>query len=410
MLSRRKFIELCISATLGMGLTDYLIPLMHHTMAQNKKAKAPVIWLELGSCTGDSVSLENAINPSLEQLLSEILDVRYHWLLNTADGATAIQALEDTLQTEADHFWLIVEGAVMTADNGRYNEIFLRNGQMITGLEAVIEMAAKAKYVIAVGDCACFGGPAAAHPNPGGAKGVWEVIKKPVINIPGCPSHPDWMSGTLSHLLLYGMPEVDRYHRPLLFFSKTIHDLCQRRQQFEDGIFADFPGSEGCLYKVGCKGPVTHADCPLREWNHSINWPVKAGAPCIGCASPNFPDGMMPFYHHLPDITTSLATLNIKKIGAIMVGLATGGIATHFVISILKKRIHKHYLAGTKPLELSPPETIEQAKEDVGDLIRQKNSLLIKNKKLENQNTLHHRTGWRQKLSTFFHTKDKNGD
>jgi len=410
MLSRREFIQLCMSATVGMSLTEYLIPVMHSAIAQSKTTKPPVIWLELGSCTGNSVSLENAINPSMEQLLTEILDVRYHWLLNVANGDDATKALEDTLQKEEGKFWLIIEGAVMTADNGRYNEIFLRNGQMVTGMEAVMEIAPKAKYVISVGDCAAFGGPSAAYPNPGGAKGVWEVVKRQVINIPGCPAHPDWMSGTFSHLLLYGMPELDSYNRPLLFFGKTIHDLCQRRQQFEDGKFADFPGGEGCLYKVGCKGPVTHADCPLRQWNHGVNWPVKAGAPCIGCASPHFPDGMMPFYNHLPDIKTSFTTLNVKKIGARMVALGTGAVGIHLAFGVLKKRIHKHYLKGTKPIEVSVPETLEQAKHDLNELMKQKNTLLVKTKKLEANRPIRHRKCWRHKLAEFLHIKDKSGE
>lgn len=398
MLSRREFIQWCMSATAGMSLTEYLIPVMNSAIAQSKTTKAPVIWLELGSCTGDSVSLENAINPSMEQLLSEILDVRYHWLLNVANGADATKALEDTVQKEAGKFWLIVEGSVMTADNGRYNEILMRNGKMVTGMDVLMEIAPKAKYVIAVGDCAAFGGPAAAYPNPGGAKGVWEVVRRQVINIPGCPTHPDWMSGTFTHLLLYGIPELDSYHRPLLFFGKTIHELCQRRQQFEDGKFADFPGDEGCFYKVGCKGPVTHADCPLRQWNHSVNWPVKAGAPCIGCASPHFPDGMMPFYNHLPDIQTSFTTLNIKKISAGMVALGIGGVGTHLAFGVFKKRIHKHYLKGTKPLEVSAPETLEQAKQELDDLMRQKNALLSKAPELETTQPVRHRKCRRRKF------------
>ncbi len=410
MLSRREFIQLCMSATIGMSLTEYLIPVMQSAFAQNKIAKAPVIWLELGSCTGESVSLQNAINPSLEQLLSESLDIRYHWLVNVASGDVATQALEDTLKEEAGNFWLIVEGSVMTADNGRYNEIFMRNGQMVTGLDAVKEIAAKAKYVIAVGDCAAFGGPAATYPNPGGAKGVWEVVNKQVINVPGCPSHPDWMSGTFTHLLLYGLPQLDSYNRPLLFFGKTIHDLCQRRQQFEDGIFADFPGDIGCLYRVGCKGPVTHADCPLRQWNHSVNWPVKAGAPCIGCASPHFPDGMMPFYNHLPDIPTFIGTLNIKKISAGLVAFGIGGIGTHFAFGVLKKRIHKHYVKGTKPLEVMPPETLEQAKQELNELIKQKNALLSITKKSDVKQAFRHRKWWRRKLSEFLNPKDKDGE
>ena len=267
---------------------------------------------------------------------------------------------------------------------------------MVTGMDILMEIATKAKYVIAVGDCAAFGGPAAAHPNPGGAKGVWEVVNRQVINIPGCPTHPDWMSGTFTHLLLYGIPELDSYNRPLLFFGKTIHDLCQRRQQFEDGKFADFPGGEGCFYKVGCKGPVTHADCPLRQWNHSVNWPVKAGAPCIGCASPHFPDGMMPFYNHLPDIPTSFITLNIKKIGTRMVALGTGAVATHFAFGVFKKRIHKHYLKGTTPLEVSAPKTLEQANQELDDVMRQKNTLLAKVKEFETDQPVRHRK-WQQR-------------
>ncbi|HEY3424524.1 MAG TPA: hydrogenase small subunit [Negativicutes bacterium] len=410
MLTRREFIQLCMSAAVGMSLTEYLIPVMRSAMAKSNTTKAPIIWLELGSCTGNSVSLQNAINPSFEQLLSDILDVRYHWLLNVADGEAATQAIEDTVQKEAGNFWLIVEGSVMTADNGRYNEILMKNGNMVTGLDVVLELAPKAKYVIAVGDCAAFGGPAAAYPNPGGAKGVWDVVKRQVINIPGCPAHPDWMSGTFSHLLLYGLPELDNYNRPRMFFGKTIHELCQRRQQFEDGIFADFPGSEGCLYKVGCKGPVTHADCPLRQWNHYVNWPVKAGAPCIGCASPHFPDRLMPFYNHLPEIPTAFTALNIKKIGTAMVALGIGAVGTHLVAGVVKKRIHKHYVEGTVPKEVTPPETLEQAKQELDDLKKEKNALLAKTKKIEDHQPVRHRKWWRRKLAEFWHGKDKKGE
>ena len=40
-----------------------------------------------------------------------------------------------------------------------------------------------------------------------------------------------------------------------------------------------------CLYKVGCKGPVTYAPCPVTRWNGHQSWCVKAG-PCIGCSEP----------------------------------------------------------------------------------------------------------------------------
>ena len=373
-----------MSSALGVGLTELLGPVMRETFAQEKWSRPPVIWLELGSCTGNTVSLSNAVNPSLTQFLAEVIELRYHWTLNTASGEVAVKAMLDTVQQDADRFWLVVEGAVMTADNGRFNHVFLRNGEMVTGMAALAEFAPKAKYIIAVGDCAAFGGPSAAHPNPGGAKGVWDVVvSKPVINLPGCPAHPDWMTGTFSHLLLYGMPELDAYNRPKMFYGQTIHELCQRRQQFEDGIFAAFPGEPGCLYRVGCKGPVTHADCPLRQWNHYVNWPVKAGTPCIGCASPHFPDGMMPFYNHLPDIQTPAVGVNIKKIGAAMATLAVGAVGTHLAAGVFARRIHKHYLDGTKPGDPAPPENLAQVRQELDDLIRQQNTLLSQAKKLE---------------------------
>ncbi|KYZ74773.1 hydrogenase [Anaerosporomusa subterranea] len=365
MITRREFISLCMSATAAVSLADLIAPVVREALAAGQVNRPPVIWLELGSCTGNSISLDNAVNPSLHQLLREVIDLRYHWTFQVAQGDDATRAIFDTVEQDAGRYWLIIEGAPMTAEGGRYNYVFFKDGQLVTGLDALKMLAAQAKHVIAVGGCACFGGPAAAHPNPGGAKGVWDIIKSPpVINIPGCPAHPDWITGTLSHLAMYGLPELDAYHRPVVFFGKTIHDLCQRRQQFEDGIFAQFPGDPGCLLKVGCKGPVTHADCPLRQWNHYVNWPVKAGAGCIGCASPDFPDLMMPFYEHLPNVYTGSVKTNVKRLGKFVTLAGIGAVAAHLAVGVATGRIKRHWLDGTKPLPAAPPENETQRRRD----------------------------------------------
>lgn len=408
--TRREFLALCASSALTLSLADTLRPLLRAAAAEAKIARPPVIWLELGSCTGQTISIENSFNPEIVMFLQEFIDLRYHWTFNVAQGDQAVAVLLDTVEKEAGRFWLVVEGAVMTADNGRVNHIFARGGEPVTGLAALQEFAPKAAHVIAVGDCAAFGGPAAAHPNPGGAKGVWDVITgRTVINIPGCPSHSDWMTGTFSHLLLYGMPELDAYNRPKMFFSRTIHELCERRQQFEDGVFASYPGEDGCLFKVGCKGPVTHADCPLRQWNHYVNWPVKAGTPCIGCASPHFPDGMMPFYHRLPDIRTRAVAVNVKKIGAAFALLAGGAVATHLAAGVFARRIHKHYLAGTKPSDPTPPENLAQVKQELDDLIRQQNTLLSEARRLERAAPRRRKTPLLRRFVNFWRTEDKDG-
>jgi hydrogenase small subunit len=113
-------------------------------------------------------------------------------------------------------------------------------------------------------------------------------ISKPIINIPGCPMHPDWLVGTLAHVISFGIPELDDLGRPKMFFGRVIHDLCPRRADFENGNFASTFGQPGCLYELGCQGPDTHADCTVRFWNNRTNTCIVAGAPCIGCAAETF--------------------------------------------------------------------------------------------------------------------------
>ncbi len=83
--------------------------------------------------------------------------------------------------------------------------------------------------------------------------------------------------------------------RPIIFYGITIHDRCSRRSLFDRGIFATKLGADECMFKLGCRGPVTRTDCPVRQWNGYVNWPVKDNTPCIGCAGEKFPDGMEPF-------------------------------------------------------------------------------------------------------------------
>jgi hydrogenase small subunit len=161
-----------------------------------------------------------------------------------------------------------------------------------------------AMATLAVGTCAAYGGLSAADPNPSGSMSVTDVYKTldistPVINIPGCPCHPDWFIGTVSKILLYGMPEpkeLDEYGRLKLFYGRSIHNRCVNRDYLDDGIFATRFGDEGCLLELGCKGPFTNADCPIRLWNGNVNWCINAGSPCIGCTEKGFPDAHSPIY------------------------------------------------------------------------------------------------------------------
>lgn len=360
MLTRREFLKLCTTASLSLGLSNTLISEIAQAFAQNLIPKPPLIWLELGTCTGESISLDNAVSPDVRVLFQEIVDLKYHWLLMQAQGERAVQAVFETIENHPNEYILVVEGSVITKDQGRYNMVFEYNNKMYTGIDALRLIAEKAKHVIAVGDCAAYGGPTAAFPNPAGAVGVWQVIDRKVINVPGCPSNADWMTGTIAHVVMYGEPELDDYNQPKMFFGQTIHDLCHRRSDFETGKFASYPGEPGCLFKVGCKGPVTFADCPVRQWNNHINWPVETGAPCIGCANPGFPDATMPFFQHLPNIQTSLKPINPLTVGKIAGAITALGIGSHLTFNVLTGRLGKHWLQGTVDTDETSQEKVKQ--------------------------------------------------
>ena len=63
----------------------------------------------------------------------------------------------------------------------------------------------------------------------------------------------------------------------------------------EENIFATKLGEPECMFKLGCKGPITKAHCPVNRWNSSDNWPIGDNTTCIGCAGPGFPDKTAPY-------------------------------------------------------------------------------------------------------------------
>ncbi|MDI3280973.1 MAG: hydrogenase small subunit, partial [Bacillota bacterium] len=313
MLTRREFIRLCTTVTAGFTLSDLLLGEILQALAAPERPR--VLWVQAATCTGNTLSFANTVNPYLSRVITKLIDLRYHSNLSGAFGERVLRVIEET--GRRGDFILIWEGAVPTREDGLFGTIGERGGRPWTMLEIARELAPRARAIIAVGVCATSGGPFAAAPNPAGCKGLHQVIREPVINCPGCPCHPDWFVGTLAHLLLYGgPPALDKFNRPLLFYGKLIHDLCPRRQFFDNGIFAQYPGDFGCLYKVGCKGPVTYADCPTRKWNEYVNWPVEDNTPCIGCANPGFPDATEPFFQHLPQVRPPYLTVKANTIGA----------------------------------------------------------------------------------------------
>jgi len=341
-LTRREFLRLCIHGTAGLSLGNVLLPHLAHALGNEDRP--PVIWIEATTCTGDILSAINAVDHDLRHLLHSVIDLRYQNLLMGGEGHVAVEVLERAMEGRLGRFVLVVEGTIPLREGGRFNVLArTSSGHGITALEAVRQLGRRASHVLAAGVCASFGGPFAANPNPTESVPLHKVLDRRVINVPGCPVHPDWLWGTLTHCLLYGMPNLDSFSRPTLFFGQTVHDLCTRRQFFDNGIFASELGQPTCMYKLGCKGPVTFADCPRRQWNGHLSWPVEANSPCIGCTSPEFPDRMMPFYARLPGLELPGVRASTAALTKLVAGATAAGIGLHLAGKVLTGRLGQTY-------------------------------------------------------------------
>ncbi|MFH1560860.1 MAG: hydrogenase small subunit [Chloroflexota bacterium] len=306
-LSRRDFIKLSGGSVAALGMLLYGFPNFRQLFAEAAQ-EVPVIWLQAGTCTGCSVSVLNTLSPKIQNVLVDQVipgkhfSLRYHATVMAGAGDLAMKAIEDAARVKGGYL-LIMEGAVATRDGGVYCEIGEKDGEGITALEHLEKLGRDAMAVVALGTCATNGGIPAAEPNPTGCKGVRDIfadkgIDTPVINLPGCPPHPDWVIGTVATVLIGGLGavEMDAEGRPLAFYENLIHDLCPRRSFYDTGQFAKKFSDPYCLFPLGCKGPVSYADCPTRLWNSGTSWCIGASHPCIGCVHPGFPDAVSPIY------------------------------------------------------------------------------------------------------------------
>jgi len=293
---RRSFLRYCVASAAALGIDGPVLHTLRRALAAGGSGLPTVIWLAGANCTGCTVSLANRIGTDgpvdLKDLLLGTISLAYHPNLMGAAGDLAVDVLADASRGD---YILAVEGGIPTAFGGHTCMLWSENGTEVTAQEAVTRLAPRAQAILAIGTCASFGGVAGGAPNPTGIRSVQALTGYPTINIPGCPTHPDWVVWTIAQLLAGVTPSLDSNRRPTALFSTsyTVHDKCPRRHTDEAETF----GVEGrCLEELGCKGPKTRADCPTRLWNGQTNWCIGANAICLGCTESGFPDRFSAFY------------------------------------------------------------------------------------------------------------------
>ncbi|MCP4145884.1 MAG: hydrogenase small subunit [bacterium] len=285
---RRDFLKICLTAAASIGLSATAGVRIAEAAAAGV-LRPSVIWLHFQECTGCTETLLRSSHPDVGKLILEMISLDYHETLLAASGYQAEAALHETMEARKGEYILVVEGSIPTKDGGVYCKIAGK-----TAMDSLAEVSKNAAAVIAIGSCASFGGLAAAEPNPTGAVGVSELVKdKAIVNIPGCPPNPYNFLGTvLQYVVLGTLPELDAELRPTFAYGRTIHEHCPRRAHFDAGRFAEKYGDDNhkqgyCLYKIGCKGPATGANCSTRNFGDTDSWPIGVGHPCIGCTEKN---------------------------------------------------------------------------------------------------------------------------
>jgi hydrogenase small subunit len=291
-----------------------------------------LVWLHGQSCSGDTVSLIGAGDPSLVDILTGVLpevgDIKlaFHPTLMTAWGGEALKVLDDAREGKLDPFLLIFEGSIPDEDKaasqgGYFCAVADREGRLVTANQLLLELKDKAAATIAVGTCAAFGGIVAGRPNPTGARSLMDFLGKdyrstlglPVINVSGCPASGDNYVKALAYVALMARgvvtapPELDEHNRLKFLHGELAHHICPRGGYFAVGKYSYKFGDPHCMVWLGCKGPISSGQVPRDKFAGHLGGCTTVGSPCIGCTEPGFPDEpFSPFFEMAP--ADSLAT------------------------------------------------------------------------------------------------------
>ena len=261
---------------------------------------ANLYWLQCGGCGGDTHSFVNVESPDVLEFFN-LFNIQPLWHPTISNGnAKQHQAvLDDILSDRIPLDILCVEGAIIRGPggSGMYD---VMHGQPKKDWAA--KLARKARIVVAVGTCASFGGIGAdgeveatglqfTREKKGGFLGAdfTSGAGLPVINVAGCPCHPEVLRGTLCAALNGLDLPLDEFNRPLEWYGLMVHQGCTRNEYHEYRVEDHNFGEKGCLFfYLGCHGPLVNGACNKLLWNQRSS-KTRAGVPCVGCTRPDFP-------------------------------------------------------------------------------------------------------------------------
>ncbi|MCT7908640.1 Ni/Fe hydrogenase [Arcobacter lacus] len=249
-----------------------------------KSEKNPtIVWFQAITCNGNTHSFLSSNTAKFELFLNSF-NLIYH------PSLTIDKSLNDILTESKEIDFLLVEGSISSND-------FIFSISDNSTKNILKELASKAKYIVCVGSCASFGGIHAKFTQNEDICSVQAALdikklsnmKHQIINLSGCPVHPEWIFQTLNTLKIYNKIALDELGRPKELYSTLAHHGCTRNEYFEWKVEGEFGQKEGCLfYNQGCRAPMTHSSCNKILWNE-VSSKTRAGVPCVGCTENDFP-------------------------------------------------------------------------------------------------------------------------
>ncbi|PLY08967.1 MAG: Ni/Fe hydrogenase [Arcobacter sp.] len=307
-----------------------------------KKSNEPnlprVVWLQGITCNGNTHSFLSSSSSRFEQFNNNF-NLIYHPSLSTNIS------LDEILQSNDRIDYLLVEGAITN------NEFYfsISNKKISDILNQLIS---KSKFIIAVGSCASYGGIHSRFEENDDIAGVKDYISSQnesllsheIINLTGCPVHPEWILQTLFTLKFNASIILDDKSRPIEIYGGLAHHGCTRNEYFEWKVEAkSFGLKEGCLfYNEGCRGPMTHSNCNKILWN-DVSSKTRVGMPCIGCTEYDFP--RLNMFETKKHIGIPLEPpLGISK----RAYLSISGVAKTFTIPRLNQRLNQFHESKDK--------------------------------------------------------------
>ncbi len=351
-LSRRSFLK-AAGATALLASLDWG-RVVNAAIETVRKGEINIVWFEGQDCAGNTTALIQATDPDIVEVLGGkshlagpgTVTLPFHETVMPEWGESALDILRAATEGKYDPFVLVLEGSISPdekAGGPEFSDMFCyigeEGGKLVSCLEWIRRLLKRAVAVVAVGNCASYGGIVANNvleksfvkeagydlfekwsgagwsysPTGGvgffddplrGHKGLVSLLEeaepfrrfitgecslgvgeiradcRPAVAVPGCPSNGNAQLRVLANLVLWAkgllpLPELDEYWRPRYIFGPTVHEQCPRAAWYAAGDFRKYPGENNEKCLYAVGCKGPRSNCP---WN-KVGWINGVGGP-----------------------------------------------------------------------------------------------------------------------------------